>query len=94
MEFEFDPDKRKKNLEKHKIDFAVGMRLIASSNKLVKLDDRKDYGESRYQAIGEVEGVFVITAFTMRDGVFRIISVRKAHQKEVRFYLESLEEER
>jgi uncharacterized protein len=92
MEFQFDPDKRKKNLAKHKMDFVVGMRLIASSQKMVKLDNRQDYGEERFQAIGEVDGIFVITAFTMRDQAFRIISVRKAHKKEIKLYLDSMGE--
>jgi uncharacterized protein len=88
MEFQFDPDKRKKNLEKHNIDFVAGLRLIASSQKLVKLDNRKNYGEERFQAIGEVDGIFLIAAFTMRDKAFRIISVRKAHKKEIKLYLD------
>jgi uncharacterized protein len=45
-------------------------------------DERRDYGESRYWAIGSIAGGLHILAFTMRRETLRAISLRKANAKE------------
>jgi len=45
-------------------------------------DDRRDYGEARVRAIGEVDGVVLHVVFTDRGDVRRIISARLADRKE------------
>jgi uncharacterized DUF497 family protein len=49
-------------------------------------DDRFDYGEPRYRAYGFIDGVAHCLAFTIRDGQYRPISLRRAHAKEMRRY--------
>jgi len=45
----------------------------------VKLDVRKEYGEDRWQALGQVDGVILVVIFTEpHDGTIRIISARRA----------------
>jgi uncharacterized DUF497 family protein len=59
--------------------------FIDPARKVVR-DDRKDYGEARYNMLAKVNGrVFHIT-FTERGRILWIISARKANQREQRRY--------
>jgi uncharacterized DUF497 family protein len=82
MQFEWDEEKCKKNIETHGIDF-VDAAEIFSAPILVFLDDRKSYGESRYIGMGEIQGRIMVIVYTERKGdVIRIISLRKANKRE------------
>ncbi len=86
MEFDWNPAKCGKNITDRGIDFAdVLVGFIDPARKVVR-DDRKDYGEVRYNMLAKVNGrVFHIT-FTERGKVLWIISARKANQREQRRY--------
>jgi uncharacterized DUF497 family protein len=83
MEIEFDPAKDEANRARHGISLsrAVEMDLSAA---LVVQDDRKDYGETRYRAFGPIDGQAHCLVFTIRAGSVRVISLRRAHEKEVK----------
>ena len=49
-------------------------------------DDRRDYGEGRFITIGFLDGVMVVTVWTPRGLRRRIISMRKANERERRLY--------
>ena len=49
-------------------------------------DNRKDYGEPRYITIGFLANRMVILAWTQRGKVRRIISMRKANEREQAVY--------
>ncbi len=81
----FDPRKEQANVEKHGISLSrAGDMEIAA----VIEDDRKDYGEKRYRAFGFLDGVAHCLAFTVREGAVRAISLRRAHAKELKRYVE------
>ncbi|MEA2889013.1 MAG: uncharacterized protein QOD11_3373 [Bradyrhizobium sp.] len=86
MEFDWNPAKCSKNIVDRGIDFAdVLVGFIDPARKVVR-DDRKDYGEVRYNMLAKVNGrVFHIT-FTERGQILWIISARKANQREQRRY--------
>jgi len=47
------------------------------------LDDREDYGEDRFLTIGMAEGqILLLVAYTEREERIRIISARRATQRE------------
>jgi uncharacterized protein len=46
------------------------------------IDDRFDYGEDRFNAIGMVKGELLTVSYTERDHRIRIISARKATRRE------------
>jgi len=46
MKFEWDKRKNQANIEKHGLDFADAPKVFEAP-MLVKLDERKDYGEDR-----------------------------------------------
>ena len=84
--FTWDESKRKLNLVKHGIDFRDAQAIF--EGPLVTAEDaREDYGETRYVALGLLEGIVVSIAYTERGDSVRIISIRKALKHEARFFL-------
>jgi uncharacterized protein len=82
VEFEWDPVKASRNVEKHAVDFDTAAEIFDDPNLLVVIDSRT-YGERRYQAIGASRGVILFVAYTIRgDNVRRIISARRASHRE------------
>lgn len=81
--FEWDPDKEKENIQKHNVDFVTAFQIwegfVYEQN-----DDRHDCGESRLQALGEVDSRLMVVIFTWRGTARRIISARKANPREKR----------
>ncbi|WP_368736554.1 BrnT family toxin [Zoogloea oryzae] len=55
----------------------------------MQADTRHSYGEERYQLLGKIEQRLFVVVYTPRDDVLRIISARKANQREVRHYEDS-----
>jgi uncharacterized DUF497 family protein len=50
---------------------------------LTGLDEREDYGEDRWIAIGLLKGIVVVIVFTERgENTIRVISLRKALKDE------------
>ena len=49
-------------------------------------DDREDYGEDRFITIGFLDATMVVLVWTLRDGAHRIISMRKANERERTLY--------
>ncbi len=85
MSFEWDEQKRAANLEKHGIDFEAA-RLIFDGPTVEFPDDRRDYGEPRIGAYGEVAGAVLFVVYTWRGNVRRLISARKAGSYEQEEY--------
>jgi uncharacterized DUF497 family protein len=50
-------------------------------------DDRRDYGETRFNAFGVVAQRLFVCTYTLRGGTYRLISVRKASKQEQRIWL-------
>ena len=86
VQFEWDETKRAANLAKHGIDFVDALEMFAAP-LFVKSDERKDYGEPRWQGLGIVRGRLMVVAYTKREpNTVRIISLRKANSREKDFY--------
>ena len=89
MEFEWDEEKANINLTKHGISFETAAQCFVSQ-RITKVDDRKDYGEVRYQTLGMTTfGVVLHIVYTMRGETIRLISARKANKRERTFYGQS-----
>jgi len=85
MVFEWDEAKRHSNLLKHGVDFEVAIEIFLSF-VIGKVDDKQDYGEERVQVLGEIEGRVHVVVYTDRPSGRRIISARKANEREQRTY--------
>ena len=81
MRFDWDPDKEERNRQERGFGFDVAA-LIFEAGTIEWPDDRRDYGEARVRAIGEVDGLVLHVVFTDRGDVRRIISARLASRKE------------
>ena len=55
-------------------------------NALYAVDDRRDYGETRYVALGMLRDRLHVLCFVETDDGMRVISFRKANAREVRSY--------
>jgi uncharacterized DUF497 family protein len=85
MAFEWDEAKRLANIEKHGIDFADITEMF-NGHVIENEDRRRDYGEQRIRAFGEVDGRVVQVVYTLRNGRRRVISARRARRNERRAY--------
>lgn len=86
MDVAFDPDKDAVNIEKHGVSLGFGGEVLADSSRLDILDVRFDYAEERFVSYGKVEGRVWVCVFTVRGENYRVISVRKANDRETRRY--------
>jgi hypothetical protein len=86
MEFEWDEQKARLNLQKHHLDFRDAALVFFDSNRL----DDEDYSsaEERYRTIGLVHGRVIFVVYTWREERIRIISARKATKYERQKYYE------
>jgi uncharacterized DUF497 family protein len=85
VKIEFDPAKDAINREKHGISLADAVEMDWS-NALVWNDTRRDYGEPRQVALAPLGDRLYCVAFVDRGKVRRIISLRKANQREFNRY--------
>ncbi|PLC48821.1 hypothetical protein CR159_15885 [Pollutimonas subterranea] len=88
MEIEFDPTKSAANEAKHGISLAAAESLEWETAVVVE-DDRLPYGESRKLCTGYIGKRLYVVVFVDRDDVRRIISLRKANDREVKRYAET-----
>jgi uncharacterized DUF497 family protein len=85
MEIEFDPDKRNKTLIERELDFARAGEIFAGHHFTTE-DTREDYSELRYITVGKLDSRMVVMVWTPRGEVRRIISLRKANDREYARY--------
>ena len=86
MDFEWDETKSETCFRERGFDFAYAARAFFDPDRLIQADDRRNYGEDRYQLMGKIEQRLFVVVYTPRDDVIRIISARKANQREVKHY--------
>jgi uncharacterized protein len=80
--FEWDENKSKSNLQKHGVDFVQARLVFEDENRIETVDDRVDYGETRYKVVGKAIDLILSVIFTIRGFAIRIISARAASKKE------------
>jgi uncharacterized DUF497 family protein len=86
MPIEYDPRKDAHNKELRGLSFELVTRFRWET-ALVGRDDRRDYGEDRFWALGFI-GEELYT--TPREKAIRVISLRKASRKERLAYAEKI----
>ena len=82
---EFDATKRAATLEVRGLDIALAGDVFAGDTLTVE-DDRRDYGEDRFITVGFLDETMVVVVRTPRAGGYRIISMRKANERERKLY--------
>ena len=86
MKYEWDNNKAEQTLKERGLDF-VDAPAVLEGTTVEFNDDRQDYGEVRTIAYGKLNGRVLVVVYTKRnEDVTRIISFRKANEREVTFY--------
>ena len=89
LEFDWDTNKNKENIKKHKISFEEAKEVFYDDNAILFDDpDHSDY-EERFLIIGRINNlnIYVVShCYRENDGVIRIISARKATKNEKETY--------
>ncbi len=85
MEFDWDAQKAAGNIEKHGIAFDIVFDLDWSAAVIRPV--LADFGEPRWTSLHRMGDQQIFVVFTRRGGVFRIISIRRGHEKEFRKWL-------
>lgn len=90
MNFEWDENKRVLNLEKHAVDFIDAYELWLSPMAVFE-DQRYDYGENRFVALGLLRNRVVVCVYAIKKNeTVRIISFRKANNREIKYYEQAI----
>lgn len=90
MSFEWDENKQLTNLSKHSLNFKDA-HLVFAGQTVTFADDRQSYNEPRYITLGTLQDRIVVIIHTYRNHKIRIISMRKANEREQRIYQKRLE---
>jgi uncharacterized DUF497 family protein len=85
MRIEFDKGKDRANREKHGISLTAAAEMDFETARIIR-DERRDYGEDRFWAVGLIAGRLHVLTFTMRGEALRAISLRKANERERKRY--------
>lgn len=82
LDYEWNPAKATQNMAKHGVPFEA-VNGFDWRTAIEVEDTRYDYGETRMQALGKIEGRYHVLVYTLRGARIRVISLRKANRKEI-----------
>jgi uncharacterized protein len=93
MNYIWDDKKNEANIRKHGIDFSDVPRIFDHPT-VQNLDNRHNYGEERWIAIGMLSPhiIAVVVYVEKTEDTIRIISARKANNHEENYYKNSIED--
>ncbi len=89
MNLEFDPLKRDKTLLERGLDFARAIEVFDGLH-FTGQDKRQNYEEDRFITIGRLDGDMIVLVWTPRGEARRVISMRKANDREKALYAKHL----
>jgi uncharacterized protein len=91
MKFEWDEEKNRENMHRHGIGFADATQGFRHP-MLTRLDDRRDYGEDRWVAVGLMKNTVAVVVYVewIEEERVRFISARKALHHETKQYNEEV----
>jgi uncharacterized DUF497 family protein len=81
----YDPAKNQRNIEERDLPFDQAKDFDFESARTY-VDERVDYGETRYVALGFLHGRLHVLCFAETTDGIRVISFRKANSREVSRY--------
>ena len=89
MRFEWDPEKARSNLRKHKVSFEEAATALRDPMAATGCDPDHSVGEERFVTFGVSERRrFLVVAHTEENDILRIISARVASKRERKIYEE------
>jgi uncharacterized protein len=91
MQFTWSERKRAINIKDHGLDF-VDAPSVFEGFTFTFEDTRFAYGEQRFETLGLLSGVPVSIVHLETDDEIRIISFRKATQREAKLYFSQIQD--
>lgn len=85
MKIEFDPAKNQSNIAKHGVPLELA-ELLEWDLLVSREDTREAYGEMRMAGYAPIGSTVYAVVYSEKKDIYRIISLRKADPKEVRYY--------
>lgn len=87
MQFEWDPKKAAATARKHRVAFDEAMTVFADARSITAYDPDHSEQEDRFLTIGtSFKGRVLFNRHTDRGDTIRIVSARRANQKEKQEY--------
>jgi uncharacterized DUF497 family protein len=87
VEFEWDPDKARSNIERHGVDFTEAATVFGDPLELTISDSDHSVGEFRFLSLGHSSfNRILVVSYTERGDRIRMISARTASPQERRQY--------
>jgi len=90
MKITFDLAKRDVTLKERGLDFARAGEIFTGHHFTLE-DVRRDYSETRFITVGKMDDRMVVMVWTLRNGEIRVISMRKANEREQEKYEKRLD---
>jgi len=85
MKIEFDSVKNARNIKERHLPFEKAVELDWTSS-ITYEDTRQDYPEKRYITLADLDGRLHLICYSLIAGGLRVISFRKANQREKKAY--------
>jgi uncharacterized protein len=85
MDVSFDPEKDKRNRRERGLSFERASEFDFDT-ALLRIDDRRVYGETRTLAVGYLDRRLHVLCFLPTETGIRVISFRRANEREARSY--------
>ena len=85
MEITYDPAKNARNIRERGLSFERAAEFDFET-ALFTIDNRREYGETRFHALGMLDNRLHALVFTETEKGIRLISFRKANTREVKRY--------
>lgn len=82
---DYDVNKNEANISNHGISLEDAAAFDFDT-AIQRVDDRYDYGETRYISIGYIDERLHVFVWTVRNECIRAISLRKANKRERDLY--------
>ena len=92
IHFEWDEAKSEACFAQLGFDYAYVLQTFLDTDRLIRKDTRWDYGEDRYQLLGAIDHRVFFVVYTLRGATIRIVSARKANQREITDYENSTQD--
>jgi uncharacterized DUF497 family protein len=83
-DFAWDAAKSERCRRERGFSFSSVILAFADPDRRVEIDDRRNYGETRYRLYGRIAGRLFVIVYTLRRRTTWIISARKANAREKR----------
>jgi len=84
--FEWDEDKNLACKQSRGFEFQDITNAFLDPHRCITPDIRHDYGEERYELLAMHEEILFVVIYTLREEAIRIISARKANEREKKRY--------